>query len=154
MDIKLSNDATMIHHIMHEAFSEYATDPQPSSALFETIDTIEADLQNGALALVGKLNGQPVAMVRFTVQPTFIYFYRLSVIPSYQGKGYAKTILLALEQYAKQYDITEIQCKVRMNVPRNIYLYESIGYEVIAKDITTNPLGATMSVVTMKKNLL
>lgn len=154
MDINLSNDASTIHYIMLEAFSEYANDPQPSSALVETVDTVTADLQNGALALVGKIDGQPVATVRYTIQPTSIYFYRLSVIPNFQGKGYAKTILLALEQYAKQHNITEIQCKVRMSVPRNIYLYESIGYEVIAKEQTTNSLGATMCVVTMKKDLI
>lgn len=150
----MSNDAPTLLHIMLEAFSEYANDPQPSSALVETIDTIIDDLQNGALALVGKVDGEPTVMVRFMMQLSSIYFYRLSVVPKYQGKGYAKTILFALEQYAKQHNITEIQCKVRMNVPRNIYLYESIGYEVIAKEKITNSLGATMNVVTMKKALI
>ncbi|MEO4053066.1 GNAT family N-acetyltransferase [Solibacillus sp. CAU 1738] len=153
MEIIHSNDALAIRHVMLQAFSEYADDPQPSSALYETEQTITLDLQRGARAFLGKIDGQPVAMVRFTVNESYLYFYRLSVVPNHQGKGLAKKLLATLEDYAQRNNLSEIQCKVRASVPKNIDLYESVGYEIIANEQSTNPLGMTMNVVTMKKTI-
>ncbi|CAN7765697.1 GNAT family N-acetyltransferase [Paenibacillus sp. LjRoot153] len=49
-----------------------------------------------------------------------LYFYRLSVSPEARGKGIAKSILNWLEEYAKKHGKSEIVCRVRMSIPKNI----------------------------------
>ena len=65
--------------------------------------------------------------------------------------GLAKELLAFLEQYAKEQLIPEIQCKVRMNVPRNMKLYQSIGYTITKEETVTSPIGFEMHVATMSK---
>lgn len=152
MNITLSDDASVIHDVMIAAFSEYKHEESPSSALDETIETVKVDLQK-ELAFVGNLDGQAVGMVRFTVNENALYFFRLSVIPAFQGKGYAKALIFALEQFATDHGLQEIQCKVRMSVERNIALYKSVGFTIVQKEEITKADGYTIGVVTMAKKL-
>lgn len=138
---------------MIKAFSEYKNDAAPSSALDETVEMISTSLANGENAFIAFIDGEPVAMLRFQLIENYIYFSRLSVIPQYQGKGIAKSLLNALEKYAEQNDINEIQCKVRVSVPRNIQLYKSIGYEIFDEDIVHKPNGVDLKVVSMRKHI-
>ena len=41
-----------------------------------------------------------------------------------------------------------------MNVPRNITLYNSVGYKVYDEEIVHKPNGITIKVVAMKKQLI
>lgn len=149
--IEKSTNSTLIHEIMIKAFSEYKKDVAPSSALDETVEMISTSLANGEKALIGFIDDKPAAMLRFQIKKNYIYFSRLSVIPEHQGKGIAKSLVKALEKYAKQNKVNEIQCKVRMSVPRNIQLYESIGYEIFEEDIVHKPNGVDLKVVSMRK---
>ena len=151
MQIQLSKNADSILSIMLQAFDEYKTDEVPSSALKETVEMITEEMQNGELALIGYIDGQEAAMVRFKIKSDHLYFYRLSVIPEQQGKGLAKELLLFLEQYAAQRGILEMRCKVRMNVSRNMKLYESIGYLIIKEGMSSNLSGEELPVATMSK---
>ena len=151
MLIQLSKDVDSILHIMLQAFEKYRTEEAPSSALYETADMITEEIHNGELTLIGYVDGQEAAMVRFKVKDGFLYFYRLSVLPAFQGKGLAKELLAFLEQYAKEQHIPEIRCKVRMNVPRNMKLYQSIGYSINKEETVTSPIGFEMQVATMSK---
>ena len=112
---------------------------------------IAKEIYNGELALIGYIDGHEVAMVRFKIESDHLYFYRLSVIPEQQGKGLAKELLLFLEQYAAHRRISEMRCKVRMNVSRNMKLYESIGYLIIKEEIAAKLSGNGLPVVTMSK---
>ena len=67
MLIQLSKDVDSILYIMLQAFEEYRTEEAPSSALYETADMITEELHNGELALIGYVDGQEAAMVRFKV---------------------------------------------------------------------------------------
>ena len=93
-------------------------------------------------------------MVRFQVKKDHIYFSRLSVIPEKQGLGIAKALLKKLEEYAIKKELTKIQGKVRMNVPRNINLYNSVGYKVYDEEIVHKPNGINIKVIAMKKQLI
>ncbi|WP_203248964.1 GNAT family N-acetyltransferase [Sporosarcina beigongshangi] len=153
MEIKFAttSDAAIIHDLMMQAFIVYKNETPPSSALEETIQSIATALEDDEQVLIGYMANQPVAMVRFQVQEDCIYFYRLSVIPEKQGQGIAKEILKALEVYALEQDKSLIQCKVRMSVPKNIALYQSIGYEICDEEVVYKPDGVTVKVVSMKK---
>lgn len=70
---------------MIQAFQEYANATPPSSALSETVESIEQGIQAGEQAFIGYMEREPVAMVSFKLSTQGIYFFRLSVIPERQG---------------------------------------------------------------------
>jgi len=132
---------------------EYEHATPPSSALNETLESIEQAMKNGEQAFIGYINEQPVAMVRFTLSTKGIYFFRLSVIPEKQGRGLAKALIEELEQFACTKGKMISECKVQMSVPRNIELYRSLGYVVTKEDKEENRNGFAISVATMEKQL-
>jgi ribosomal protein S18 acetylase RimI-like enzyme len=152
--IRLANaeDAHLIHQIMVLAFEEYRNMDVPSSALNETVSSIEESLKNGSeKALLCFRDGIPVGSVRFKTDKNSLYFFRLSVCPEARGKGIAKSMLAWLENYAKEYGKTEIWCSVRMSLPQNIQLYKSVGYIICKEEVVTNPNGFPVKTVVMKK---
>ena len=153
MEITFSQDVQTNLHIQLNAFSEYKNAPIPSSALDETVEQIELELINGASILMATNNKQPIATARFQLKESALYFYRLSVLPEQQGKGVAKQLIVFLENYAKEQNLTEVQCKVRYNVPRNLHLYVSLGFEIIDTYDVVKPDGATIKTVTMSKSI-
>lgn len=153
MQYSIINDVHTNLKIQLSAFAEYQDDLHPSSALDETIGQIEQELLNGSQILIGTINEQPVATVRFQIQEQALYFYRLSVLPKEQGNGYAKKLVAALENYAKKQNLNEVQCNVRYNVPRNLYLYASLDYEIIDEFDVIKSCGASIKTVTMAKKL-
>lgn len=146
-------DAATVHDLMLQAFSVYRDSVPPSSALDETIESIMQSLKHGKKAVILYVENKPVAMARFTLEETSLYFYRLSVIPAFQGKGMAKQLIQWLETYAKEYGKESLLCKVRMSVSRNIALYESIGFYIEEKEIVHRD-GVDIPVVNMKKEIL
>src|SRR5699024_9433760 len=94
-------DAAIILEVMLAALQKYEKDPYPSSALQETVASIEADMNAGQNALLYKENDEYVGMVRYELNEDELYFRRLSVIPAMQGKGIAKKMVKALEEIAQ-----------------------------------------------------
>ncbi|MGG0034018.1 GNAT family N-acetyltransferase [Priestia megaterium] len=146
-------DAATVHDLMLQAFSVYRDSVPPSSALDETIESIMQSLKHGKKAVILYVENKPVAMARFTLEETSLYFYRLSVIPAFQGKGMAKQLIQWLETYAKECGKESLLCKVRMSVFRNIALYKSIGFYIEQKEIVHRD-GVDIPVVNMKKEIL
>lgn len=148
-----TTDAPLIHDLMIRAFIEYKDEVPPSSALDETVLSVSAALENGEQAIISYMGDEPVGMVRFHVKEDCIYFYRLSVAPEKRGQGIAKEVLNSLEEYAIEFKKTMIQCKVRMTIPKNIALYQSLGYKIFDEEIVYRPNGITLNVVAMMKQL-
>lgn len=146
------SDAPIIHKLMIKAFLEYKNDEIPSSALKETEKSVSvALLEEGEKALIAYESDEPVAMARFKIDHYKMNFYRLSVDPLYQGKGIGKHLLKALEIYAKNKGASEITCKVRMNVKRNVSLYEDIGYFIFDNYTIDKTNNESLHIVSMKK---
>lgn len=154
MDIQLAtiSDAPSIHELMNKAFIRYQNSEFPSSALEETIESITDAMKNGEQAFICYFKQSPVGMVRFRQTENTVYFYRLSVIPEAQGKGFAKKLLASLEAYAKEMHIAKLYCKVRRSETKNINLYESIGY-VIVEESMVHKQNGIMKIVRMEKRL-
>lgn len=147
-------DAGIIHRIMLSAFEEYRYTDVPSSALNETVSSIEQSLKNGLeKALLYVRDGTPVGCVRFKTGESSIYFFRLSVIPEERKRGIAKSMLAWLENYAKEHGLTEIWCRVRLSVPKNIQLYQSIGFVFCKEEVVINADGRPVQTVIMKKKI-
>ncbi|PLR78970.1 GNAT family N-acetyltransferase [Bacillus sp. V3-13] len=154
VEIKLGKreDIATAYKLMLEAFEEYRYLEIPSSALNESETSIENSFMNGAeKILLCFLNGTPVGTLRFSTKLQSLYFSRVSVPPYARGKGLAKAMLLWLENYAIKDGKTKIECRVRMSLPKNIRLYESIGYKLHKEETVTNPNGFQVKTVIMEK---
>lgn len=147
-------DAYLVHAVMMAAFEEYRYIDIPSSALSETVHSIQESLShNKEHACLYMENETPIGSVRFKLNEDSLYFSRLSVCPQERGKGIAKSMLSWLEAYARQHGKREVRCQVRMSIPQNIKLYESVGYEICGKEIVVKPNGREVKTVFMKKNI-
>lgn len=147
-------DAKLVHEIMLSAFEEYRHLEVPPSALDEKVSLIEESLRNGkGKALLYYQDEIPVGSCRFKIDGDALNFSRLSVRPEFRGNGIAKTILQWLEQYALENNIIELSCRVRMALPQNIDLYQSIGYSVTKEEVVINPNGFPVKTVVMNKKL-
>lgn len=154
--IRLANveDAHLFHQIMMVAFEEYRHIGVPSSALNETVNSIEGKLRNGSeKALLYFTDEVPLGCAWFTMNENTLYFSRLAVCLEARGRGIAKSMLLWLENYAKTYGATEIRCRVRISIPQNIQLYKSVCCIVCKEEVVTNANGFPVETVVMKKNL-
>lgn len=149
----ISNSEQIIN-IIHAAFKRYETDPMPSSALSETSDTIEQDIENGLLIFGAYKNETLVGVIKVMVYNDYLYFSRLAVLPEHQGKGIASALIAFIEDLAASQHIHRIACKVRKSETDNIRLYSKLSYHITKEEMTKSPIGFVMSTVTMEKERL
>jgi ribosomal protein S18 acetylase RimI-like enzyme len=146
-------DIPLIHLLMRRAFAEYDVTDAPSSAMDETMDSIQAAREDGEQSLIAYMDDEPVGMVRFQIQEDTIYFYRLAVIPEQRGCGVATSILKELENTAKFDHKMSITCRVRALVTRNVHLYQSLGYKIIGESRVHKANGQNVPVAIMRKHI-
>lgn len=137
--------------VMHAAFARYKTDPQPSSALEETVETFEQELAKGIHIFGAYEDGVLVGIIKCKLTDAFGYFSRLSVLPNKQGRGIAKSLIAYCEQFSKEHGRNRMQCKVRKSEVANIALYERLGYVITDEEVIYNTNGDAVSAVTMEK---
>jgi len=83
---------------------------------------------NPELFLVGEINNKIIASVMGGYEGHRGWINYLAVLPEYQGKGYAKDIMFAIEQKLKNIGCPKINLQIRSNNENVIKFYESIGY--------------------------
>lgn len=137
--------------IMLAAFERYKEDPQPSSALKETIESLEQELENGVYCIGYQLEDELVAMSKYKWMPNALYFSRLSVLPSYQRRGIASKLVDELARMALVQHKAFLQCKVRKSEAGNIALYTKLGFTITTEELYTNLNGEVMAIVSMEK---
>jgi GNAT superfamily N-acetyltransferase len=125
-----ADDAPLLHHLMLAAYEEYRDTLVPASGAFEeTVEDVRCAIVEGG-GVVVLLDGEPVGCGRFDIGPerAFIEVGRLSVVPARRGGGIATRMLKWFEERAAVLSIPEVRLGVRLNLPRNIALYERAGY--------------------------
>ncbi len=125
-----SERAVEVHALMLAAFSEYdSVLTVPSSAVSETVEDVAAHIALGGavLAMVGE---EAVGSGRFELRVDHVYIGRLSVLPEHRGLGIGALMMLAIEQQAAANGSPEARIGVRTMLPKNIALYERLGYVV------------------------
>lgn len=137
--------------IMLAAFERYKEDPQPSSALKETVESLEQELENGVYCIGYQLAEELVAMSKYKWMPNALYFSRLSVLPSYQRRGIASKLVDELARMALAQHKALLQCKVRKSENGNIALYTKLGFTITTEELYTNLNGEVMAIVSMEK---
>lgn len=138
--------------IMLAAFERYKENPQPSSALKETVESLEQELENGGIYCIGyQLEDELVAMSKYKWMPNTLYFSRLSVLPSHQRRGIASKLVDELARMALAQHKAFLQCKVRKSEADNIALYTKLGFTITTEQQYTNLNGEVMAIVSMEK---
>jgi ribosomal protein S18 acetylase RimI-like enzyme len=128
-----SEAAPVVRDIMLAAFEEYrAMLTVPSSAFDETIEDVAAHIAAGG-AVLAEVDGAVVASGRFEWRTDHVYIGRLSVLPAFRNRGLASGMMIAIEGCSRERGISEARISVRTMLPKNISLYERLGYIVTAR---------------------
>jgi ribosomal protein S18 acetylase RimI-like enzyme len=83
---------------------------------------------NPELFLVGEIQGKVIASVMGGYEGHRGWINYLAVLPEYQGKGFAKQIMYAVEQKLKDLACPKINLQIRRNNKMVINFYKKIGY--------------------------
>jgi ribosomal protein S18 acetylase RimI-like enzyme len=119
---------------MQTAFAEYIGKLNPVSACHaETVgDVVEAIHQGGAV--LAWVDGFPVGSARYALRSDYFYVGRVSVLPEYRGLGVASVMMDYLEGLARERGYDRMQLGSRLSLPRNIALYERLGYKIVNQE--------------------
>lgn len=139
--------------VIHQAFKRYETDPQPSSALNETEQTLQQEMNQGTKLFGIVDHDELIGIVKCVLKEDHIYFSRLSVLPKNQGKGVATRLIQFLEGVALKNNRFVSTCKVRKREEGNIALYSKLGYKIVQEERIINANGDEIPTVTMSKQL-
>ena len=135
---------------MVAAFEQYRGKLQPpTGALFETVAEVEREIAQGG-ALLAWDGNTAVASARFRIEPDHVYVGRVAVLPTHRRRGIASALMCWVEARALQIGRDRILVGVRMSLPSNLALYQSLGYEVV--DVWQHPKGPDR-VATLVKRL-
>lgn len=128
-----AEEAALVRELMLAAFAEYdGVLSVPSSAMSETVEDVAAHIARGG-AVLARIGAETVGSGRYELREDHVYIGRLSVLAPYRGRGIAAAMMLAMEQRGAASGRTEARIGVRAMLPRNIALYERLGYIVTAR---------------------
>jgi prepilin-type processing-associated H-X9-DG protein len=125
--------AALVHGIMQTAFSEYLGQLNPASPCHtETVGDVAKAIHNGG-AIIAWVDGEAVGSARYSLSNDTFYVGRVSVLPEFRGCGVASAMMHYLDDLAGGHGYAELELCSRLNLPRNIALYERMGYEIASQ---------------------
>ncbi|NMA89737.1 MAG: GNAT family N-acetyltransferase [Amphibacillus sp.] len=80
-----------------------------------------------AIHFVGYLNQEPIAVARVQIIDHKGKIQRVAVLKSYRNKGYGKKLILAIESFLSEKQISKFYLNAQSQV---IEFYQSLGYTV------------------------
>jgi ribosomal protein S18 acetylase RimI-like enzyme len=126
-----ADEASILHDITRRAFAEYVGLLNPTPAcLTESVREVAAAVRRGG-AIIARVDGFPAASARYEVLDGHLYVSRVAVLPEHRGCGLAVELMGALDAVAESLGLETLQLQTRLNLPRNIRLYEKLGFQVI-----------------------
>jgi ribosomal protein S18 acetylase RimI-like enzyme len=141
-----SSRADLVFRLAVAAFEEFrATLVPPPGILAETVEDVAAYIQRGG-AVIAWDGDVAVGSARFHREPDHLYVGRVAVPPEFRRRGIASELMRFLETHARSLGLPETRVEVRMALPSNIALYESLGY----LPISYQPHPRVPSAVTVK----
>ena len=146
------DELALVHAVMLRAFAEYRGDAVPSSALSESLATLQALVANSSwTAIVGFVAGVAQGCARFRQDGDRLQFARVSVVPEARRRGLARCLLAWLDAYALRQGMVTLWCRVRLSMPGNVRLYETEGYTAGEPEVVDNPNGFPVETVVMTR---
>lgn len=131
------DDLAKILEIQYKAFRKEAEEFNDFSIqpMTQTLEELEEEYQTFTYFKAVDENGQIIGSIRGYIKNGTSYIGRTVVHPDYQGQGIGTAMIKKLEQMkaAPRYEInSSIHC------PRNIGLYERLGYKKFKEIKTEN----------------
>ncbi|MEI7872129.1 MAG: GNAT family N-acetyltransferase [Alphaproteobacteria bacterium] len=128
-------DAPAIAATIAAAFTQYRGKLVPESSAFrETAAAIVDQLANGSGAIVAERNGTMIGCVMTELLEGDLYFGRLAVLPEARGLGLAGRLIAAVEDEARRRGLPGVRLGVRIALPDNQRLFQSLGYREISRE--------------------
>jgi GNAT superfamily N-acetyltransferase len=147
------DEANAIHALTQAAYAEYAATPAPSAALGETAREVRERMWRGEFRVaVAEREGTIAAAVRYKIDAKGLYFFRLAVHPEWRGLRLGRLLVGWLEAEARATHLHRLWCQVRLIVPRNVEMYESLGFSIIDQHVVMRN-GNEVPTATMEKRL-
>lgn len=144
-----ADEASLLHDITRRAFAEYVGLLNPTPAcLSESVREVAAAIRRGG-AVIAWVDGIPAASARYEMVDGHLYVSRVAVLPEFRGCGLAGDLMHAMDAIAESLGLETLQLQTRLNLPRNIRLYEKLGYRVI--DTWQSASGADVQVLMEKR---
>lgn len=100
----------------------------PSSANRATAASLQAMAEGGVLVLASTADGRVVGCVFGTPDRDALYLSKLAVDPAWQGNGIGRRLVSALADEARRVGHARVTLGVRLALPENIMLFESLGF--------------------------
>jgi ribosomal protein S18 acetylase RimI-like enzyme len=125
--------AAVVRELMLAAFDEYRQAlVVPSSALDETVEDVRAHLALGG-GILARRGGRIVGSGRFEWRHDHVYIGRLSVLPEARGRGIGAAMMEGIHGLARERGVGEAHISVRVLLPKNVALYERLGYLEVSR---------------------
>ncbi|TAG47475.1 MAG: N-acetyltransferase [Betaproteobacteria bacterium] len=123
------HDAEVIHAIQMRAFAEEArlSGTEQIPPLMEDVAAVEHDVRTHTV-LTARDGDQIVGSARGVIKGAACLIHRVSVEPTYQGKGIGAKLIDAVEQLHATVERFELTTNTL--VPGNVEFYERRGYTV------------------------
>jgi ribosomal protein S18 acetylase RimI-like enzyme len=117
---------------MHAAFAAQAALTPPSGVAKETVESVTALLTAGG-GFVAFSADVPVGSVIWRDEEADLYLGRLAVLPAARRQGVARALIAAVEELARQRGKPAVVLAVRLALPDNIRLFQSLGFIEIGR---------------------
>jgi ribosomal protein S18 acetylase RimI-like enzyme len=111
-------------------------DDYPSKLAFENdisrkeLYTYKIDMKIvGSIVISTKMDDEYLPVTWLTPNKNNIYIHRLAILPSFQGKGFARNLMDYAETYAQQNSYASIRLDTFSKNKRNQKFYETRGYQ-------------------------
>ena len=128
-------DAPALAATIAAAFAQYRGRLVPESSAFrETSDAVARQLAGGSGAIVAERNGEMIGGVMTELLDGDLYFGRLAVLPAARGIGLARRLIDAVEADARARGLPGVRLGVRIALPANQKLFNSMGYVEISRE--------------------
>lgn len=122
-----------MREIMLASFAEYDSVLKvPSSAMWESVEDVAGHIALGG-AVLARVGSESVGSGRYELREEHVYIGRVSVLPGFRNRGISTSMMQAMESRAAAAGRTEARISVRVLLPRNISLYERLGYVIMAR---------------------
>jgi ribosomal protein S18 acetylase RimI-like enzyme len=126
-------DAEALHSIVQSSFAEYSLLAVLPSALSETLQEVEAAIQEGNVFLAFT-DEHAVGTVRYQLEGDHLYVGRLAVLPEYRRHGVGAALMQHLEALAPMLGKTRMRLGTRQSMPVNLAFYERLGYRIVSRE--------------------
>ena len=119
-------DFTTLLQVQQAAFGEYAAVYTVSGWTTETLDSLKEDAREKHI-FVAEAGGSVIGSVRFWNVAGVCVIRLLSVSPTHQSRGVAKSLIREIER--AETDAHKFYACTMLDTARNVHLFMSLGYK-------------------------